>query len=115
MKAPYILLALVLFLTTFSLGSVVLGKGNGNKKKPSSSPFDKKLKNKREELRKTKCNYLADDLMTSCQNYYISPTCFQRAYGEIGLEWGESSTHAKDTDFNDCYKRQMKEEDAKNK
>lgn len=115
MKFKHLLLALVLCLSTFTLGSIVLGKGTSNKKKPASSPFDKKLKNKREELRKTRCNYLSDDLMVSCQNYYLSPTCFQRVYGEFGLEWGESSTHAKDTDFNDCFKKQLKEEEAKYK
>jgi hypothetical protein len=87
-----------------------MGKGN-NKKKASNSPMDKKLKNRREELKKTKCNFLSDELMVSCQSYYLSPKCFQRAYGEIGYEWGESTQVTKDNEFNDCYKKQMKEEE----
>lgn len=71
-----VLLIIVMLMFAFPLqASMVHGKGTGNKKK-SSSPLDKKMKNKREELKKTKCNFLSDELMIPCQNYYISPTCF---------------------------------------
>lgn len=47
-----------------------------SKKKKSLSPTEKKLKNIREELKRTKCGHLTEELSTQCQNYYISPYCF---------------------------------------
>jgi len=46
------------------------------KKKKNLSPVEKKLKNLKEEYRKTKCNYLGDDIVSQCFYYYISPFCF---------------------------------------
>jgi hypothetical protein len=90
------LLIILLLQITFS-------KSKGARKK-STSPFEKKLKNSREELKKTKCAFLGDDLVAPCQNYYISPYCFQQAYGDSGLEYGEVDT-TKDAAYNDCYKK----------
>eukprot|EP00347_Sterkiella_histriomuscorum_P003734 403363151 len=97
------LILLLLSLTLLSLDQT-LAKGGKNKKK-SLGPYEKKLKNLREEYRKTKCSYLNDDLGLMCQNYYISPTCFRLAYGDQGLEWGETN-QSKDNEFIDCFKKE---------
>ena len=96
----------LLLVVLFAQASVVHGKGTSGKKKTSSSPLDKKLKNKREELKKTKCNFLSDELMIPCQNYYISPSCFQKVYGEYGLEFGELPAYNKDNEYVECFKKQ---------
>lgn len=43
---------------------MVMGKGKKKNKAPSA--FDKRLKNLKEELKKTKCNFLSDDLILPC-------------------------------------------------
>ena len=62
------------------------------------------MKNKREELRKTKCGHLAEDIGIQCQNYYLNPECFKQVFGERGLEIGEVLS-LKDNEFNDCVKK----------
>lgn len=106
-KHRMFLLLLITLLLAFASPSAVMGKG---KKKPaSSSPLDKRIKNRREELKQTKCNFLSEDLMAPCQNYYLSPTCFLRVYGEYGPEFGELPLYSKDTEFIDCVKREMQD------
>ncbi len=83
-----LLLTLFFSLLVLLLLQTVFVEAKGNKKK-SLSPFEKRLKNRREELRKTKCSHLGEDLSIQCQNYYINPGCFRQAYGERGLELGE--------------------------
>jgi hypothetical protein len=83
-----------------------MGKGKSSKKKGSSSPFEKRLKNRREELRKTKCNHLSDDLNFNCVTYNISPACFIKVFGENGLEFGELPQYTKENQFSDCYKKE---------
>ncbi len=68
------------------------------------SPQEKKLKNFREELKKTRCSLFTDEMNGMCVNYYISPDCFHKAYGEKGLEYGEIDMK-KDTEFNECFKK----------
>lgn len=68
MKGGFFLLWLlaILLSSNFSTSHIVLGKGSKKKSGSSNSPLDKKIKNKREELKKTKCNYLGDDMIISC-------------------------------------------------
>jgi hypothetical protein len=74
-------------------------------KKKNSTPFEKRLKNRREEIKKTKCNHLGDDFQINCQNYYLSPICFQQAFGEYGMELGELPVYTKENEFLECYKK----------
>jgi len=76
----------------------------GGKKKPSS-PFEKRMKNKKEEIKKTHCNHLGEDLLFNCQLYNLSPECFVKVFGEYGLEWGELPQYNKENEYNDCYKK----------
>ena len=99
---PTLLLFTLLFLFYFSAQSTVYGKGS---KKKNLNPFERKMKNRREEIRKTKCNFLIEDLQPNCQNYYISPTCFRQVYGDQGLEFGEVPGFQKENEFNDCFKK----------
>lgn len=56
---------LLLFLFSLMLLSTpaINAKGSKNKKK-SLTPIEKKLKNLKEEYKKTKCSYLGDDMVS---------------------------------------------------
>ncbi len=95
-------LFIVLF---FLLLSVLLTFGKpGGKKKPST-PFEKRMKNRKEEIKKTFCNHLGEDLLFNCQLYHLHPECFVRVFGEYGLEWGELPQYNKENEYNECYKK----------
>ena len=100
MKFLHLLLTI---LIVFLLGPT-LGKSK-SKKKPAPTPLEKQANNKREEYRRTKCSYLTEDMQLNCQNFYLSPDCFRKVYGDFGLEFGEVVTAAKTKEFDDCYKR----------
>ena len=91
-----------LILLLLCLVVLVLGKPG---KKKQTSPMDKKLKNKKEEVKKTKCNHLGDDFQFNCVMYYVSPPCFQKVYGDFGLDLGELPVYTKENEFNDCFKK----------
>ena len=62
-----LLLILALYL------SLALTKGGKKAPMRPQSVFDKKLSNRREELKMTLCNFLTEEHLQPCQNYYISP------------------------------------------
>ncbi|CDW85522.1 UNKNOWN [Stylonychia lemnae] len=93
-------LLIILTLTIFFQPALL----KGSKKKKSLSPVEKKLKNLKEEYRKTKCAHLGDEMASQCYYYYISPHCFKQVFGETGVEWGEFLGN-KDQDYTDCYKK----------
>jgi len=74
-------------------------------RKKSTSPLEKKLKNKKEEFKKTKCSHLGEDLQFNCLMYYVSPECFIKVYGEFGLDLGELPAYTKENEYNDCFKK----------
>ena len=80
-------------------------EGKPKKKNIASSPLDKKLKNKKEEYKKTKCNHLGEDFQFNCIMYYVSPECFRKVFGEYGLDLGELPMFTKENEFNDCFKK----------
>ena len=84
--------------------SILLIQSTSEKKKGGMSPHERRLKNYREELKKTRCSHLTDEMNGMCVNYYISPECYHRAYGAAGLEFGEIDMR-KDSDFNECFKK----------
>ena len=97
------LLTLV-FLTLLTLLTLTWQKPGGKKK---SSPFEKRLKNRKEEIKKTHCSHLGDDLLFNCQLYHMSPACFVRVFGEYGLEWGELPQYNRENEYNECYKKEF--------
>jgi hypothetical protein len=98
------LLSIILFLFVITFVGVEAKKKKGS---TGSSVLDKKIKSTKEELRKTKCAHILDELNNQCVNYYLNPRCYEQVYGDRGFEWGEVNFN-KDNEFESCHKKSAK-------